>query len=192
MLENIDFADPKNTFIPARTNDATGAPTWYAIKAYGKVVSGYFSQQTVTVGDYQRYKKVRLANANVSEIISVIDAQGHEFFEVDYLAQDMVYKELPNKNFQNDNVPSVIKPYLVSRKFTVEKDQRGTYLQFGSGKAGESNVVANPQSVALDVFGKDYVTDTTFDPTRLSKNESLGIVPSNTTLTIVFRGTNPT
>ena len=191
LLENVDFADPKNTMIVARVNESTGAPTWYAIKAYGNVVSGYTSQETVTVGDYQRYKRVRLSNANISEIISVTDSQGHEYFEVDYLAQDMVYKELPNKNFKNDNVPSVIKPYLVSRKFTLERDQRGAYLQFGSGKAGESNVVAEPQSVAMDLFGKDYVTDTTFDPTRLSKNENLGVVPSNTTLTIVFRGTNP-
>jgi len=191
LLENVNFSDPKNTMIVARVNESTGAPTWYAIKAYGNVVSGYTSQETVTVGDYQRYKRVRLSNANISEIISVIDSQGHEYFEVDYLAQDMVYKELPNKNFKNDNVPSVIKPYLVSRKFTLERDQRSAYLQFGSGKAGESNVVADPQSVAIDLFGKDYVTDTTFDPTRLSKNENLGIVPSNTTLTIVFRGTNP-
>ena len=191
LLENVDFGDPKNTIITARVNEDTGAPTWYAIKAYGTVVSGYFSQQTITVGAYQRYKKVRLSNANISEIISVTDSQGHEYFEVDYLAQDMVYKELPNKNFKNDNVPSVIKPYLVSRKFTLEKDSRGPYLQFGSGKAGASNVVADPQSVAIDLFGKDYVTDTTFDPTRLSKNENLGIVPSNTTLTVAFRGTNP-
>ena len=191
LLENIDFADPKNIMVVARIDDATGAPTWYAIKAYGNVVSGYYSQSKVTVGDYERYKRVRLPSANISEVISVTDAQGHEYFEVDYLAQDMVYKELPNKNFKNDNVPSVIKPYLVSRKFTVERDRRGIYLQFGSGKAGESNVVAEPQSVAVDLFGKDYVTDTTFDPTRLSKNENLGIVPSNTTLTIAFRGVNP-
>ena len=36
------------------------------------------------------------------------------------------------------------------------------------------------------------MTDTTFDPTKLSKNDSLGIVPSNTTLTITYRVTNPT
>tara|TARA_R110002074_G_scaffold266789_5_gene439003 strand:+ start:541 stop:2337 length:1797 start_codon:yes stop_codon:yes gene_type:complete len=191
LLENVDFADPKNTIVVARVNEATGAPTWYAVKAYGNVVSGFLSQNTVTVGDYERYKRVRIPAGNISEIISVTDSQGHEYFEVDYLAQDMVYKELPNVNFKNDNVPSVIKPYLVSRKYTLENDRQGTYLQFGSGKAGESNVVANPQNVAIDLFGKDYVTDTTFDPTRLSKNESLGVVPSNTTLTIVYRATNP-
>ena len=42
----------------------------------------------------------------------------------------------------------------------------------------------------MDIFGKDYVTATTFDPTKLSQNQNMGIVPSNTTLTISYRATN--
>ena len=80
----------------------------------------------------------------------------------------------------------------MTRKFVLDRTRYATFLQFGSGNAAESNVVADPQSVALNVFGKDYVTDTTFDPPRLSKNENYGIVPTNTTLTITYRTTNPT
>ena len=53
-------------------------------------------------------------------------------------------------------------------------------------------MAADPQAVAMDIFGKDYITDTTFDPTQLSKNENFGIVPSNTTLTVTYKTTNPT
>jgi len=192
LTENVDFADPKLPVVVARVDTDTGAPTHYAIKAYGNVVSGYYNQQEIECGPYERFKRIKLANTNISEIISVLDSQGNEYFEVDYLAQDMVFKEISNTNFRSDNVPSILKPYLVSRKFIVERDRFSTYLQFGSGKAGESDVVADPQSVAIDVFGKNYITDTTFDPTRLSKNITYGIVPSNTTLTIVYRITNPT
>ncbi|MAG25971.1 hypothetical protein CMI47_10370 [Candidatus Pacearchaeota archaeon] len=192
LIENVDFADPKNPVVVARVDGTTGAPTFYAIKAYGNVVSGYFGQEQITVGAFERFMKVKLKNSNITEIISVMDTQGNEFFEVDYLSQDIVFKEIPNNNFKEDNVPSVIKPYLVSRKFVIERNKNKTFLQFGSGKTGETNVVAEPQSVALDIFGKDYVTDMTFDPTRLSRNENLGIVPSNTTLTVVYRVTNPT
>jgi hypothetical protein len=191
LLENIDFSDPKHTIVVARVNDSTGAPTHYAIKAYGSVVSGTFTTERVAVGDYERFKRVRLKTANVSEIVSVFDSDGNEYFEVNYLAQDMVYKEISNTNYKNDNVPSIIKPFLVSRKFVVEKNRQDTFLQFGSGQSGASQVVANPQAVAMNVFGKSYITDTTFDPTKLSKNESLGVVPSNTTLLITLRTTNP-
>ena len=191
LTENIDFADPKNLTVVARVNEATGAPTHYAIKAYGSVVSGVFTSERIAVGDYERFKRITLANPNVTEIISVFDSNGNEYFEVDYLAQDIVYKEVTNRNYKNDNVPSIIKPFLVSRKFVFEREADVAYLQFGSGKANESNVVADPQSVAMDIYGKTYTTSITFDPTRLSMNESFGIVPSNTTLIVNMRTTNP-
>jgi hypothetical protein len=192
LTENVNFADDKNSVVVAKVDNTTGAPTRYAIKAYGNVVSGDFAQKEVSVGAYERFRRISLNVENVSEIISVFDNEGNEYFEVDYLAQDMVYKELKNKNYKNDNVPSILKPMLVSRKFVVERTPTGYVLQFGSGEDGGSNIVASPQNVALDIFGKTYVTDTTFDPTRLTKNQSFGVVPSNTTLTITYRTNNPT
>ena len=191
LTENVNFADDKNSVVVAKVDNTTGAPTRYAIKAYGNVVSGDFAQKEVSVGAYERFRRISLNVENVSEIISVFDNEGNEYFEVDYLAQDMVYKELKNKNYKNDNVPSILKPMLVSRKFVVERTPTGYVLQFGSGEDGGSNIVASPQNVALDIFGKTYVTDTTFDPTRLTKNQSFGVVPSNTTLTITYRTNNP-
>lgn len=191
LTNNVDFSDPKNQVVVATVDQTTGAPTFYAIKAFGNVVSGFFNQETVAVGDYERFKTIQLQSTNVSEIISIMDSDGNEYFEVDNLSQDIVYREIPNNNFQNDNTPSIMKPFLVSRKFVSYVERTRTFIQFGSGNPNESDVVANPQSVALDVFGKSYVTDTTFDPTQLTKNQNFGIVPSNTTLTVVYRVTNP-
>ena len=190
LTANIDFASPKNTFVAARVDATTGAPTFYAVKAYGNVVSGHFGQERVPVGAFERFKSITLNAQNVSEIISVFDTEGNEYFEVDYLVQDMIFKDVANSNFKNDNVPSILKPTLVSRKFITQFQREKVTLQFGSGKMGPSDIIANPQNVAVDVFGKTYVTTTTFDPTRLSDNESFGIVPVNTTLIVTFRTTN--
>tara|TARA_Y100000296_G_scaffold70104_1_gene84482 strand:- start:459 stop:2255 length:1797 start_codon:yes stop_codon:yes gene_type:complete len=191
LTENVDFAHPQNVTVVAEVDSDTSAPTFYAIKAYGTVVSGYFSQQEIKVGDFERFKRIKLASKNISEIISVVDSEGREYYEVEYLAQDIIFKELPNTNYKNDNVASVIKPFIASRKFVTDRDKYNVYLQFGSGKSGATDVVASPQSVAANIFGKDYVTDLTFDPTRLSENHNYGIVPSNTTLTVTYRVTNP-
>ena len=166
LTENVDFAAPRTQVIAARTNATTGAPTYYAIKTYGNVVSGRMGTERVTVGAYERFKTITLSATNISEIISVIDEQGNEYYEVDYLAQDLVFKEIANTNYKNDNVPSILKPFLVSRKFVVNRSRSSVTLQFGSGKSGETNVVADPASVAIDVFGKTYVSSTTFDPPR--------------------------
>tara|TARA_Y100001972_G_scaffold128571_1_gene190250 strand:- start:870 stop:2666 length:1797 start_codon:yes stop_codon:yes gene_type:complete len=191
LTENIDFANPTNPFVAARNDSTTGAPTHFAVKAFGNVVSGQFGQERIIVDEYEKFKKITLEADNISEIITVFDAQGNQYFEVDYLAQDMIYKEITNPNFKNDNVPSIIKPFLVSRKFTTFVNGNTTTLQFGSGKFNESDVVDNPQNVAVNTYGKTYVTRTTFDPSRLSENESFGIVPSNTELIITYRSNNP-
>lgn len=191
LTENVDFSNPENVTLVARVDSDTGAPTFYAIKAYGPVISGQFKRKEINVGPYERFKKVSIGEPNISEVVSVFDAEGKEYFEVDYLAQDIIFKEISNSNFKNDNVPSVLKPMIVSRKYVVEYGASSTSLQFGSGKSGETGVVASPQSVAADIYSKNYTTDVSFDPSRLSKNQSLGVVPENTTLTVVYRITNP-
>tara|TARA_Y100001963_G_C6782291_1_gene450627 strand:- start:518 stop:2314 length:1797 start_codon:yes stop_codon:yes gene_type:complete len=192
LTENVDFSDPRNEVAIARNDASTGAPTHYAIRSYGNVVSGLLQQERIDIGPFQRFKTVTILSPNISEIISIFDSEGNEYYEVDYLAQDIIYKEIANNNYKNDNVPSIIKPYLVSRKFVVEYQEDRAILQFGSGNPAESDVIADPQKVALDIYGKTYTTDKTFDPSKLTNNQNYGIVPADTTLTVVYRVTNPT
>lgn len=191
LTDNVDFSDPKNQVVVANVDSTNGAPTFFAVKAYGNVVSGFFKREQVTVGDFERFKLIELESANVAEIVSISDTEGNEYYEVENLSQDIVYREIPNSNFKNDNTPSVIKPFLVSRKFITFTERTRTFIQFGSGNPNETDVVADPQSVAMDIFGKSYVSDTTFDPTKLTKNQNFGVVPTNTTLEVVYRVTNP-
>jgi len=190
LLENIDFSNPQYDVVVARVNNATGAPTFYAIKATGKVVSGKYSTEIINIGPYERFKKVRLRNSNVSEILSVVDSEGNEYFEVQNLSQDIIFEEIANSNHRQDNVPSILKPKIVSRKFVFELTRTSAALQFGSGESNISNEGSNVTSVALNIFGKDYVVDSSFDPTKLSKNENFGIAPSNTKLSITYRANN--
>jgi len=183
LTEDVNMKESSNPVVVARTDGSTGAPTFYAIKSYGNVVSGFFNTETVDVGAFQRFRSVSLANNNVSEIISVFDSEGNEYYEVEHLSQDTIFKTLTNKNFKSDNVPSIMKPLLVNRKFVTVFDRNGVSLQFGSGDELEGDIVAEPQSVSIDI---------SFDPSRLISNKYYGLVPQNTTLTILYRQTNPT
>ena len=145
-----------------------------------------FGVTTIKTGAFSKFKALKLPVANLSEILSVIDSEGNKYYEVENLSQDIVYQEIPNNNYKEDNVPSIIKPLLVSRKFVVIRQNQGVYLQFGSGEESTTAIIADPQKVAMNVFGKDYVTDTTFDPTQISKNINYGLVPVNTELRILY------
>ena len=174
LTEDVNVNDSKNQIITARTDSTTGAPTFYAVRCYGSVVSGRFGNIQVEVGAYERYKRVSLKNANIAEIISVFDSDGNEYFEVDNLSQDTIFEEIPNVNFKNDNVPSIIKPTVVARRFITTRTAETTFIQFGTGQDNSDDVIASPEKVALNLFGKDYVTDTTFDPTKTFQNQNNG------------------
>ena len=190
LIDSVNFANPNNQVAVARVNDSTGVPITYAIKANGRVISGRLVQETFQVGEYQRFRRLFLSLPRVAEVLSVFDSDGNEYYNVDYLSQDIIYKEVTNRASTNDTVPAILRPFSVPRRFTVEKDGNLSYLQFGYGSADNLNSqasVAEPSNVVLEMNGKNYISDLDFDPSRLLETDKFGVVPVNTTLTVKYR-----
>lgn len=190
LTEDVRFDNPSNTVVAATVDSTTGLPNSYAVKAVGQVISGKYGISTVKVGDFEKFKKVGLAGKNIVEIISVFDTAGNEYFEVEHLTSDVVYKSVPNKDSNTrENAPSLIRPFIAARRFTTEKTRNGITLQFGHGSESEIGTpsLAEPSDVVLKRHARNHITDTSFDPTNLVGNDKLGIGPANTTLTITYR-----
>ena len=190
VTQDIDFTNSNNEITVAKVDPDTGVPTEFAIKGQGTVVSGRLLEEELVVGDYQRFLRLRMSAAEVSEIVSIVDSQGNEYFQVDYLTQDIVLSKEPNRSTNRDTVPFIMKTKPSPRRFVVEYDSNGTaFLQFGYGSSDNltGDLVANPADVVLDVNGREYVSDTTFDPSNLIETDKFGVVPENTTLTVTYR-----
>tara|TARA_R110002126_G_scaffold110281_1_gene247401 strand:- start:2257 stop:4062 length:1806 start_codon:yes stop_codon:yes gene_type:complete len=189
LNENVDFSDQNNEVVVAQVNSSTGVPTKYAIKTYGQVISGDLAVEFIEVGSYERFPKFTLSANNVSEVVSVTDSSGNEYFEVDYLSQDVIYRPITNNSDDKDLVPFIMQPYGVPRRFITETIGQTTTIQFGHGS--EANLtnekISDPSKVVLSIHGRDYVTDKTFDPTNLIETDTLGVAPSNTTLQATYR-----
>ena len=187
LVDDIRFNDTTNPAVVSRVNESTGLPTHYAVKTKGRVISGFLKRKTVNVGSFKKFLKIKIGTSDVSEIISVTDSEGSRYFEVDYLSQDTIYKELVNKNVTNDDVPSIIKPFTVPRRFTTIRTRASTSMLFGNASAEErSPSIADPKNIVLDVFAKDYVSDRSFDPSRLLSTDKFGVAPADTKLTITY------
>ena len=193
LLQDIDFTSANNEITVARVDSDTGVPTFFAIKGKGIVASGQILTEDIEVEDYQRFLRLRMKAPNVTEVISVVDTQGNEYYQVDYLTQDVVLVKEPNRGTNRDLVPFVMKTKPVPRRFVNEFDTDGnSYIQFGYGSADNltGDLIADPADVVLDVTGREYVSDTTFDPTNLIKSDKFGVVPENTTISIKYRANN--
>jgi len=190
LTESVDFTDQNNEVTVARVNPDTGVPTWFAIKAYGSVSSGEEGLINITVRDYRRFLKLKINVDNISEIISVVDSQGNDYYEVGHLSQDVVLVPTINTGSDRDTVGSIMKLRPVPRRYVVEFDEVGdAFLQFGYGSDDNltGDTIVDPADVVLKTTGRNYVSDTTFDPTNLIKSDKFGVVPTNTVLTITYR-----
>jgi hypothetical protein len=190
LTQDVRFDDPSNEVVAARIDDTTGNVSSYAVKAFGDVISGQFETIEQTIGTFQKFRKVMISDASITEIISVFDADGNEYFEVDYLSQDLVYRPQVNVDpTTKEQTPALLIPFAVPRRFMIEKTRTGLSLVFGHGSETtlSNNPIPDPSTVVMERFGREFVTDETFDPSNLVGNDKFGIGPANTTLTIKLR-----
>ena len=189
LTEDIIFNSDSTQFIEARYSPS-GIVTHYACKAYGQIESGTFAEIEVDLVDqaFERFKKVRIGDSLITEVLSVVDLEGNKYYEVDNLSQEVIFVETTNKDAITDGVRSILKPFVTTRKFTVYQDDTGTYLQFGFGSQDDdSSGIIDPSKVALKMHGKNTISDLSFDPTKLLSTNKLGIAPYNTSLRVVYK-----
>ena len=192
LLQDVDFSQTTNEVVVSKVDSTTGTPTEYAVKTKGMIQSGFYTQKNISVGAFQRFLKLDVSDIDVLEIVSVFDSDGNQYYEVDHLSQDVIFREIPNFNFQTDGIPSILKPFPVPRRFTVNRTRNTTFLQFGYGSEEQltTDTILDPAQVTLQMHAKTYFSDTAFDPTNLIKSDKFGVSPSNTTLTITYRKAN--
>ena len=189
LLDEIDFARSENSVVVATVSPSTGVPLTYAIKSTGRVQSGELTVVTVPSGPQESFKRITIPGQNITEVVSVFDSTGREYFEVDYLSQNVVYKEILNTNSDSTEVPNIIRPIVVPRRFVVSNERNQTTLQFGYGSeaAAAGDIVVDPHEYVLDLHGRSHTTDFSFDPSKLNETDKFGISPENVRLTIVYR-----
>ena len=187
LLEDVDFSLSENTILVAEQDSDSGAPTSYAVQSAGQIVSGELAIQEVLVEEFEKFLRIPIDGENISEIVSVFDSNGNQYFEVDYLTQNVLYVPVLNRGSDSSTVPYILKPVSVARRFVVDYTLDGIFLQFGYGSDEIPVSLKDPSEVVLQLHGKDFVSDTAFDPSVLNETDKLGVVPSNTILTIIYR-----
>lgn len=189
LLEDVDFGNTNNQVVVSQVNTTTGQPTSYVVRAYGQVASGELIRDYVDLGNAESLRRVYLASTEIVEVMSVFDAEGHEYFEVEHLSQDTIYKKVLYKSSNSNDPKFLLKAHAVPRRFTVEYDGFKAYLQFGYGSDHDlsNDPITNVSDVVLKKHGKNYVSAATFDPANLLNTDKLGVAPANTTLSIIYR-----
>lgn len=170
------------------SQDGSGI-TYYLYQVDVPVVSGEERSFSVTVPEYQKFLKIEVKDLNVTDIIKVLDSSDNEYYRVENLSQNVIYKGVTDQDYENSQVSSKLIPFPVPRRYMIEVEGDRMFLVFGYGSEDSLKVrpVADPSQVSLLRPGQDYVFDTDFDPSKLLSTDKFGVSPQNTTLRISYR-----
>ena len=198
IQDAIDFSvsssnDPTTVSVAQIT---ANEPEYFLLKKTRKAISGTVNTTTFTAGAYQQFPTFQIETTDIGGIVDIFDADGNQYYEVNYLGQDLIYEGEKNtnvndpNNFSNsDDTPYILKTKSTNRRFTTRFLNESTLqIQFGAGQPLQTDELITPNSDNVGIglpFEQDKLT-TAFSPTNFIFTDTYGIAPSNTTLTVRY------
>lgn len=197
LLEDVDFAKKKSDGGFAATlqvglRQTDGTPRTFIMVASGLCISGTETNETFSIGGtFVPFRELTLSNANVTEIISVVDGYGNTYEHVGALTHDVVYRNVLNMSSDNDLVKDTIKVVPAPYRYisNVDLASRRTTLTFGGGSADtlEDDVIPDPSDFAISFPYSKTFSRVSVNPQQMLQTKTLGVASVNTTLYVTYR-----
>jgi len=172
-----------------------GEPEFYLLKKSVQAYSGKKITKSVIVGSDEPNLRIGFTENNIIKILNVKDADNNTWYQVDYLAQDLISLSVDNNQYDfekfsrfKSTVPNIIRFLRTNRRFTVNVDENNnTFLQFGpsTDSIEEELLVPNSDNIGVG-FSNISKYNLTLDPTSFLKSNAYGLSPFNTTLEITY------
>lgn len=173
--------------------DASNNITSFFMTLTGVCTSSKTYSENIAIDDrIIPFRTITLSKSDVTEIISVYDSNNDEYYEVESLTQDTVFKRFENSREDSELVPERLVMTPAPKRFvSVSSINTGrTILRFGSGDENifDEDIVPDPSLHAITLYGdRKTFNKTTIDPNSFLTVGTLGISPRNTTLTVTYR-----
>jgi hypothetical protein len=195
-VDAVDFANPTDREIEVYERDSNaGFPTKYLITKKVKAISAREISTSISFGDDTDYPTGTLTDTNIIGIVSVVDNDGNVYYEVPYLAQESIFAEQSNTDYNSElsqysnEVPYILEVKKVPYRFSVKVNSDNTVdLQFGSGdvRMNDEQILPNTKNVGLGLANSVQRLNQGIDPSNFLKTNTFGVAPINTSLTIKY------
>ena len=177
-------------------NDITSNPEVFLLKKSRRAISSTIQTEEFTFNSPEQFATINIQADNIVGILDIVDDNGNEWYEVDYLGQEMVYNSIKNTNVNDPNLsqysgdtPYLLKLEKIQRRFATRVTAiNNLQIQFGSGTANDSDeeIVPNPNNVGIGLPFEKNKLNTAYSPSNFLFTKTYGIAPSATTLTVRY------
>jgi hypothetical protein len=194
--ELLDFNDDNDREVTVYQRNELQEPTFYLVRKFVNAISAELKEVSITFGSPKQFDRIDLSDTNVIDIYDIRDSNGNKWYEVPYLAQELVYTDYANTDqFDGDlaqfkdSVPSILRVTKTSRRFVKQINaDNTTSILFGAGNSTSSDetFLPNFKNVGLGLNNSIDRLGASFDPANFLKSKSYGQAPANTTLTVRY------
>jgi len=176
--------------------DGSGNPLFFLLKKSRKAISSTINTTQFSFGNPVSFSTVDINADKIVGILDVVDTDGNNWYEVDYLGQEMIFNSIKNTNTNDPNLsqysgdtPYLLKLEKTQRRFATRVLNTGSLqLQFGAGTANDTDeeIIPNPNNVGIGLPFEQTKLTTAYAPDNFLYTKTYGIAPSNTTLTVRY------
>ena len=195
--DSIDFT-VSNSLDPTEVSIAQisgNEPSYFLLKKKRNALSGTITSQTFAFADPVEFPTEIIQDENIGGVIDCFDSDGNQWYEVDYLGQELVFDGIKNtnvndpNNYQDSDTPYILQTKQVQRRFNTRfLSSNQLQIQFGSGNPSDTDesVIPNPSNVGLGLpFEKNKLT-AAYSPTNFIFTDTYGVAPSQVSLTFRY------
>ena len=207
-LEPIDFRiTGSNDSDTINTTAGSGLALTYTLSRTIRAVSAKQKTISFQIGIPEKFKTITIPDTDVIDIISCIDSNGNDWYEVDFLAQDKVpitthYTNDINRDSAYSNetgglssttaIPFSLSYITTTKRFTRETNQDNTTsLVFGNGVLKNGEIIdegfIDLEQIGITIPGQSNNLNDSIDPLLGDEYSTLGEAPNQITLTITYR-----
>ena len=197
LLEDVDFnerdiAGELIAQVKVKSIDSNNNPLNYILRKEGIVISSKFYEETFNIpNSVIPFREITLSRPDVNEIVSVVDSEKNEYYQVNSLAEDTVFRSYINSEDRYE-VANSLEMIPAPRRYEAETNisTNKTLLRFGGGRSEsyEDDIIPDPSDHSLPLFGeRKTFTKKAINPNSFLETNTFGLAPINTTLTVRYR-----
>ena len=184
-LSPVDFSDTSSADI-SYVNDNN-----FLIKKSVDVISADIKTATFSFTAPKKFDSITINDTNILQVLEVKDSDNNLWYEVPYLAQDLIPLPATNATSGSDGINYLLNFQRVPRRFVTRvKPNDKLEIQFGAGVANTNNtdttILPTPHNINLGLIPSVSTNIDNYNKASIFYTKAYGLVPQNTTLTVKY------
>jgi hypothetical protein len=176
-IEDVDFSHTSSAEITYYNTD------YFLMKKSVPVISAEIKTYTASISTPTKFNSFTINDSNILQILEVKGDDGDKFYEVPYLAQNVIFSGSLNPSSGSDGINYLMNLQQVPKRFVTRIKNSGSIeLQFGAGVADINNsdtvILPTPNNINLGLISSIADTAGNYNKASIFYTKSYGVAPS--------------